>query len=147
MRAYVASLVLVAGTGCIAALGYSSLDQVQTAAREYNEDVRWGRYDKAAKHLPSDVRQRFIDKHTNLEDELEIADFEMSGVEVDKKKKTATARIDYTWSLKREGILEKTTTKQKWERRDSDWVLASEERVKGAPLVLFDEPAKATIPR
>ena len=85
------------------------------AAREYNQDVRWGRFDKAAKHVPTDVRQRFIDKHANLEDDLEIADFEMSGIEVDKNKKTATARIDYTWSLKRRGIVEKTTTKQKWE--------------------------------
>ncbi len=143
MRVYAAVLLLVGLTGCIAALGYSTLDQVSTAAREYNEDVRWGRFDKAAKHVPTEVRQRFIDKHSNLEDELEIADFEMSGIEVDKKKQTATARIDYTWSLKRRGIVEKTTTKQKWERRDTEWVLASEERVKGAPLVFFDEPARA----
>ena len=103
---------------------YSTLDQVTIAAREYNQDVRWGRFDKAAKHVPIDTRQRFIDKHANLEEELEIADFEMSGIEVDKSKKTATARVDYTWSLKSRGIVEKTTTKQKWERRDSEWVVA-----------------------
>jgi hypothetical protein len=120
---------------------YSSLDQVTIAAREYNQDVRWGRFDKAAKHVPVDTRQRFIDKHANLEEELDIEDFEMSGIEVDKTKKTATARVEYTWSLKTRGIVEKTTTRQKWERRDSEWVLASEERVKGAPLVFFDEPA------
>jgi len=142
MRVYLASLVFVALTGCIGALGYSSADQVTTAAREYNEDVRWGRFDKAAKHVPSDVRQRFIDKHSNLDDDLEIADFEMGGIELDKKKQTATARVEYTWSLKTRGIVEKTTTKQKWERRDGEWVLASEERVKGAPLVFFAEPAK-----
>ena len=141
MRVYASTLGLIALTGCIGAMEYSTLDQVSIAAREYNQDVRWGRFDKAAKHVPVDTRQRFIDKHTNLEDELEIADFEMSGVEVDKTKKTATARVEYTWSLKSRGIVEKTTTRQKWERRDSEWVLASEERVKGAPLVFFDEPA------
>ena len=67
----------------------------------------------------------------------------MSTIELDKKKQTATARVDYTWSLKTRGIVEKTTTKQKWEKKDSDWVLASEERVKGAPLVLFEEPKRA----
>ena len=141
MRVYLSTLALIALTGCIGAMEYSTLDQVSIAAREYNQDVRWGRFDKAAKHVPVDIRQRFIDKHTNLEDELEIADFEMSGVEVDKGKKTATARVEYTWSLKSRGIVEKTTTKQKWERRDSEWVMAAEERVKGAPLVFFDEPA------
>jgi hypothetical protein len=141
MRVYASALLLLGLTGCIAALGYSTMDQVTQAAREYNEDVRWGRFDKAAKHVPGDVRQRFIDKHSNLEDDLEIAEFEMTNIEVDKKKQTATARIDYTWSLKTRGIVEKTTTKQKWERRDSDWVVAGEERVKGTPLVFFDEPA------
>jgi len=143
MRILLATLALVPLTACFAALGYSSLDQLATAAREYNEDVRWGRYDKAAKHVPTDTRQRFIDKHANLEEDLEIADFEMSGIELDKKKQTATARVDYVWSLKTRGIVEKTTTKQKWEKKDSDWILASEERVKGAPLVLFEEPKRA----
>ena len=143
MRILLAAAALASLTACIGALGYSTMDQITTAAREYNEDVRWGRYDKAAKHVPADTRQRFIDKHANLDDDLEIADFEMSSVEVDKKKQTATARIDYTWSLKTRGIVEKTTTKQKWERKDSEWILASEERVKGAPLVLFEEPMRA----
>src|SRR6185312_12758017 len=143
MRILLAAIALVPLTACIAALGYSSMDQITTAAREYNEDVRWGRYDQAAKHVPSDTRQRFIDQHANLDDDLEIADFEMSSIELDKKKQTATARIDYTWSLKTQGIVEKTTTKQKWERKDSEWILASEERVKGAPLVLFEEPKRS----
>ena len=140
MRLLVLVLLL---PGCWAGMGYSVMDQVSTAAREYNEDVRWGRYDKAAKHVPTDVRQRFIDKHANLEEDLEIADFEMTNIEVDKKKRTATARIEYTWSLKTRGIVEKTTTKQKWESRNDEWVVAREERVKGAPLVFFDEPERA----
>ena len=143
MRVYVSTLALIALCGCIGAMEYSSLDQVTIAAREYNQDVRWGRFDKAAKHVPVDTRQRFIDKHTNLEEDLEIDDFEMSGIEVDKSKKTATARVEYTWSLKTRGIVEKTTTRQKWERRDGEWIVAGEERVKGTPLVLFDEPKRA----
>src|SRR5262249_51451170 len=98
---------------------------------------------QASKHLPGDVRQRFIDRHSSLEDELEIADYELASIEVDKKKQVATARVDYTWSLKTRGLVEKTTTKQHWERHDSDWLLASEERVKGTPLAFFAEPARA----
>jgi hypothetical protein len=135
-------LTILALPGCMAGMGYSTMDQVTNAAREYNNDVRWGRYDQAAKHVPSTDRQRFVERHSSLEEELEIADYELVNIEVDKKKQTASARVDYSWSLKTRGIVEKTTTRQKWERRDMDWVLASEERVKGAPLVLFDEPAR-----
>lgn len=130
----------------MAGMGYSTLDQVTNAAREYNNDVRWGRYDQAANHVAPAERQRFIDRHASLEDELEIDDYELTNIEVDKAKKTATARLEYTWSLKSRGIVEKTTTKQKWERRDGDWIVASETRVKGAPLVLFDEPKKQPSP-
>lgn len=134
-------LWLLLASGCMAGMGYSTLDQITNAAREYNDDVRWGRYDEAAAHVPAAERQRFLERHAALEDELEIADFEMTDVQVDKQKGAGSARVEYTWSLKRRGIVEKTTTRQRWERRDGDWVLASETRVKGAPLVLFDEPA------
>lgn len=136
MRLWPALLLL---GGCFANMGYSTLEQVSNAAREYNNDVRWGRYDQAAKHVATSDRQRFIDRHASLEDELEIADYEMTDVQVAKNKKTATARVEYTWSLKTRGIVEKTTTRQSWERHDQDWIVASEVRVKGAPLVLFDE--------
>jgi len=135
-------LPLLLLTGCIAGMGYSTIDQVTNAAREFNNDVRWGRYDQASIHVPKDERQRFVDRRTALEEELEIADYELVTIDVDKKKETASARVDYTWTLKTRGIVEKTTTRQSWERRDGQWVMATETRVKGSPLILFDEPAK-----
>jgi hypothetical protein len=135
-------VLLLATAGCMPGMGYSTIDQVTNAAREYNNDVRWGRYDQAADHIAKDQRDRFVERHTSLEEDLEIADFELVNIVVDKAKQTATARVDYTWTLKNRGIVEKTTTKQTWEKRDSSWIMAQEMRVKGAPLVLFDEPAK-----
>ena len=131
-------------SGCVTGMGYSTLDQVTNAAREYNNDVRWGRFAEAAKHRRSDERQRFFERHSSLENDLEIADYELVSIEIDRKKQSAAARVDYTWVLKSRGIVEKTTTRQTWERRDSEWVVAAEERVKGAPLVLFDEPKSAS---
>jgi hypothetical protein len=126
-------------SGCIAGMGYSTVDQVTNAAREYNNDVRWGRYEQASTHVPRDKRARFVEKRTQLDDELEIADFELVNIVIDKQKETASARVDYTWMLKDRGIVEKTTTRQSWERHDGVWVVAAETRVKGAPLSLFDE--------
>ena len=53
----------------------------------------------------------------------------------------ATATVEYAWTLKRVGLVEKTTTVQKWEERDREWLLVSETRKKGSPLTLFDELA------
>src|SRR5690606_7867196 len=124
--------------------GYSTRDRVTAAAREYNEGVRWGRYDQAVKHLPKEKRQAFLEKYEKYADELEIADLDLVSLDIDKagKKDKITARVEYSWTLKRAGIVQKTTTVQTWEERSGTFVLASEERVKGTPLVLFDEPAK-----
>jgi hypothetical protein len=129
--------------GCIIGAGYSTRDRATQAAREYNDDVRWGRYEQAGQHVAKEKRQSFVERHKALDEELEIADYEILHLEIDKsdrKLTKVTASVDYTWSLKRRGLVEKTSTKQFWEENDGDWVMVREERVKGAPLTLFDEP-------
>jgi hypothetical protein len=136
------AVVAVLSSGCMGIADYSSRDRATMAAREYTDGVRWGKYDQAASHVPRERRDHFIEQHAALEDELEIADYELVQVNVDKidnKHEKVTARVDYTWTLKRVGIVEKTTTEQVWEEKDGKWMLSREERVKGAPLALFDE--------
>jgi hypothetical protein len=144
------AVAMLFSAGCIAGAGYSTRDRVTTAAREYNDGVRWGKYEQAALHVPKDKRDNFLERHKNFEDELEIADYELVAINIDKsdrKHEKITARVDYTWSLKRRGLVEKTTTEQVWEETDGEWLVAREERLKGAPLALFDEPAPKHPPK
>src|SRR5258706_997830 len=80
-------------TGCMLGDGYTARDKVTNAAREYNDGVRWGRYEIAAEHIAPERRQRFVERHKALEEELEIADYEMTGIEIDVKKTRATAHV------------------------------------------------------
>lgn len=141
-----ATFFALALSGCMAGFGYSTMDCVTTAAREYNEDVRWGRWPQAVVHVPADQRSRFLERHKTLEDEVEIVDYEMIPLDLtktgDKKTTRATARLAYTWTSRSSGLVEKTVTDQIWEEKGTQWVVASETRSKGAPLILFDEPAK-----
>jgi hypothetical protein len=138
------ALAAVLMSGCIAGAGYSTRDKLMEATHEYADGVRWGKLEQASLHVPPPKRRSFIERHQALEDELEIADCELVNLVIDPKKDRATARYDYVWTLKRRGLVEKTTTDQTWERgsRWDEWLLASEVRVKGAPLSLFEEPAK-----
>jgi hypothetical protein len=139
------SLIAILYSGCISGFGYSQQDRVTLAAREYNNGVRWGRLEQAAMHLQQKERKHFYDQHKDLEDDLEIADCEMVSLELDKSDKKhprAIARVEYTWSLKTVGLVEKTFTEQKWEELGGDWVMMSETRTKGEPLTLFAEPPK-----
>jgi hypothetical protein len=126
-------------------MGYSSRDRVTMATQEYNEGVKWGKLDQAGIHVQKDQRKRFFDRHKAVEDDLEIADYELTQLNIDKSDKKhdrATARVEYVWTLKTVGLVEKTATEQKWEEQNGEWVMVSETRIKGAPLNLFDEPAK-----
>jgi hypothetical protein len=138
------ALAVLVLPGC-AGMGYSTRDRVTTAAREYNDGVRWGKWEQAASHIDKDDRAHFLERHVALEDELEIADYEMIALDIDKsdrKKEKITARLNYTWTLKRQGVVQKTTTLQRWEERDGGWIMAGEQRIHGAPLTLFDEPSR-----
>ena len=147
MRLIVSFALFTLG-GCVL-MDYSTKDRVTMAAREFNDGVRWGKYDQAAIHIPKEQRERFLERHRRLDDELEIADYEMVSLEIDKtdrKKPKVTARVDYTWTLKNVGLVERTTTQQQWEERDGSWMVVREERVKGSPLTLFEEPQKPASP-
>src|SRR5262245_5487683 len=128
------ALGLLVLSGCITGGGYSTRDKVVEATREYNDDVRWGRYESASRHVPKELRRGFVDRHKKLEDELEIADYEVFGIDIDPKKTSATARVEYTWTLKRVGLVHKSATRQRWENRDGTWVVTAEIRETGTPL-------------
>src|SRR5262249_52800476 len=131
-------LFLLFAAGCIAGMGYFMRVKVTEATRVDNSGRCWGPCDQAPVRLPQESGHRFFERHKALEEELEIADCEVVNLDIDTKKQEATARVDYVWSLKRVGLVEKTSTDQTWRKIDGEWRLSSEVRVKGSPLTLFD---------
>lgn len=134
----VAALLLF---GCLP--GMSKRERLTEAVREFNDGVRWGKYELSVMHLAVADRRRFADRHTALADELEIADYEVQRIDVDSKTDTAEVLVDISWSLKHRGLLERTQVAQKWEERLGQWVMVKEERRSGAPMSLFDERPRA----
>ena len=135
------ALALPATSGCLE-MNLSTKDKIVNLARQFGDDVRWGRIEVASQTVGSARRRTFIERHKSFEGDLEFADFELLDVEVEPKMQKAVSRVDYTWSRKREGLVQKTTTEQNWEFVGGNWVLVKEFRVRGTPLALFDEPSK-----
>ncbi len=132
---------LLAGCGMAT---FSQRDELMTAVDEFNDGIRWGAMDRSARYLPVELRKRFAERWASLEDELEIMDYEVQRLEINKGGKgptTADVRVDVSWSLKRSGILERTVMQQHWEQRVGGWMVARQTRLKGAPLPLVIEPA------
>ena len=134
-------LIVLAG-GCFTG-GFTRRDEMMVAVREFNDGIRWGRIDQSAVHLPLDRRQPFADLYGGLEGDLEVVDYDIQRIDYDSSHEIADVRIDMSWSLKRRGIVERTVWQQHWERQGGGWLLTRQARLKGSPLALVDEPAKA----
>src|ERR1700733_5474807 len=102
-------LVLLSLTGCFAE-GYSMKDRFLEASQKFNNGVRWAKLEDSIPFLPKDEQHPFVEHMTALEDELEFDGADMVQYDLDKKHDKVTARMSYTWMLKRHGLLEKTVT-------------------------------------
>jgi hypothetical protein len=114
-------------------------EALANAVRDFNEGVRWNRLDQAAKFLPLESRRRFVDRHSQLKDELEIADYEVERVDLGPNRETADVRVSVSWVAKARGIVEKTVVGERWERKQGDWYMTRELRLSGTPLTYFEE--------
>lgn len=100
--------------------------------RTYNEGIRWNKLPQAAVHILPQKREAFLDEREELEEELRIDDFELQRVKMsDDKQESALIQIRWTWHMDSEGIVKTTTTRQKWRRFGSRWLMVAEHHVRG----------------
>ena len=148
MRATVFSLSLVLG---LAACGgpQRDSDTLQESILNYNEGVRWERFESAASSLPPKLRSEFVDEMDQRAKDLNISQYDI--VRVDKPtKKTAKVHIKVAWYKDSEGTLKETHAIQTWERHGKMWWMMEETRLRGDEMPgLLDAPraeAKAEAP-
>ncbi|MSP59185.1 MAG: hypothetical protein EXR72_02390 [Myxococcales bacterium] len=133
------TLCTAAAVSCFSAA--NERETLLGSVRLYNDAVRWNQIDAAANHVDAAGRQRFIDRRSMLDGELEVSDYEIQRIDLDGKHEHAEVQVDVAWSLARRGILQKTLVAQSWERKGGAWMVVKETRLRGAPLTVYEEPA------
>src|SRR4051794_32529262 len=83
-------------------------DELKLAVMEFNDGVRWDKPESSAAHLPLERRGPFAERASRLADELEVMDYDVQRIELDRDKDTAEVRVEISWSMKRRGIVERT---------------------------------------
>ena len=89
-------LIAIALSACVSPSdpwerGYS----LKQAQRKYNEALRWGDLEKAAKYVDPEMRSDFL-AHTDVFDTLRISDYDIGEVDLDEKT-LAQAEVDVTY--------------------------------------------------
>jgi hypothetical protein len=112
---------------------------LQYDVRAFNEGVRWVKLPQAAIRILPSQREAFLDKREALEEELRIDDFEIMRLKMEGKgQEFANVQIKWTWHMDRQGIVRKTTSRQKWRRYGSRWIMFSEVHVRGHEMPGID---------
>src|SRR5262245_8868763 len=83
--------------------------------RTFQEGLRWRKYEMAADYVPAAMRERFLDAHEEMDNELRVDDYEMQRVKVESGGNDAYVRVKYTWHRESVGTVHETVTEQHWE--------------------------------
>ena len=150
-RAHVFWLVAAAMACTAAAPGCWAPEQrreegLTKAAIEYNNELRWARYEHVARYLSNDDSRALLVRSRDLGDDFSIAENELSLVQIVPGAERATVVTEVTWYNQRRALLNKSTIEQHWEFSDGRWLLANQRRIHGARFPLVPEPLAKTAP-
>jgi hypothetical protein len=119
--------------------------------REYNDGLRWRRYEQVTPHLSAGEAERFLARTGKLGDDVEMADQEVTSIRFADDQRRAAVTVELTWYEVRRALVRRTVVEQDWRFEDGRWICATQRRVRGEPFPLFPDsppaaPAAPTAP-
>lgn len=129
MRAILIS-VLVFGCGAAQVRAENDLPE---SIRQFNDGVRWGRFEVAANSVPPAQRAQFVDDMDERADDLKITDYDI--IKVDPRGgREARVQIKLSWYKASEGTVHETHALQTWERHGKAWWMVDASRLRGTEM-------------
>ena len=108
-------------------------EALRDQVREWHDDMRWQRFPAASLRLPPARRQHFLDQTRAMENDVGMADYEITSV-LPAGDGKAQVRASFDWEAKQTALLRHTVLAELWQRVGSDWVLVDVKVEKGEPL-------------
>ena len=130
-----ALILMLAACGAAPRAGDTLVDSI----RSFNDGVRWGRFDVAAKSIPAKQRSQFVEDNDDRAKDLKITQYDVVDV-AQKEEREAKVHIKMEWYSDREGVVHETHVVQTWEKRGKDWMMVDEARLKGTEMPGLPEP-------
>lgn len=143
MRALVAVLALA---GCVMTPAQRREDTLMREAREYADDIRWGRYEQLHLSMPPEEAQLMESRAAALGDDLEVGDYEVTEVRFASGSEAATAQVKFSWFSRREMIAHSAVIEQRWEYLNGKWMITKQRRLRGDRFPLIPEPVPPPAP-
>lgn len=118
-------------------------ESLSRVSREFNDGLRWGRYDNVTSHLSPEDARLFFERVSYVGGELAMADSEITSVKLDDSAEHATVRAEVSWYNQRKALLRSATLEQDWQWSKGQWLCVRQIRVRGDRFPLVPEPLSA----
>ena len=132
-------VVLVLGAGGCLLSNVSTAEKLREAVEGANSEARWGRLDLASQRVHPSYRAAWASARRDWQDEVQIADSEVTSLRLDDDQTGAVSMIVVEWYRYDTMTLRESTIRQTWDRVGGTFALLSEEVVDGDEE-LFAEP-------
>jgi hypothetical protein len=113
----------------------SAAARMQSAASDFNTDVRFGRLSLAVEKVSPKEREEFLARRKTWTGRVEIADYELISAKM-VENDDAEVVVKYDWYQLNVGDLHTSKIKQKWHSHKGKWLLEEESLDEGTPGLL-----------
>lgn len=135
MRVRAALLLVVAALGPVACgVAEGPREKLKHTAFQFNEGLRWGRYQEVLPRVDPEARDHFMELHKEWGSTIRLSSVEPIQYVISEDDLKATITVQFTWYRIDEMVERVTQTVQHWERRDGEWMLIAEEHAGGDPF-------------
>ena len=126
----------------------SSAAKLQDAVNELNDQARWGRMDLAVQRVHPAYKTDFVNIRGRWGREIQIADADIQGIQVDDEKENAVSVLTVRWYTLETMQVHDSVVRQHWRKAEGNYLLESEQVVHGSKELLkikrLDEEADAS---
>jgi len=101
------------------------------ASFEFNDGVRWRKYQQAAKRLSPKIRDAYLDHAEKTDEKVNVSEIDLLRTKIDVQKKTAELRFRFIWHLTSRGIVRKAVLVEHWKQIKDVWFVMKIQHVSG----------------
>ena len=103
----------------------SQQDTLREVVTQFNENLRWKRFDDAAKVMPQAEQAAFLQRSLADEELLAIHQLEIRALALDTSKESPTAEVKVLveYNLLPSTVVKKKLVTEKWEQRGRAWFI------------------------
>jgi len=121
----VTGLLALALVAAACAIAEGPREKLARSSFEFNEGLRWGRYNDVLPAVDAAAMSHFMDMHQGWGQDIRISSAEIIQTTYDEKAKKAVLHVQWVWYRNKEMVVYETVTVQNWEYRDGRrWMMA-----------------------